>query len=240
MNIRLLFSAALAASVLSGCNFVRFDGKALSDLGLSFDSMAAESVVTASSDYVTKSFNVADFDGITSNAPCEVVYTMGATSVTVEAPDNVIENIMVYTEDRTLNIQFDKVRIRNLKHIKVMVSSRTLQRLNANGTLEFSAPDGIGAEDFEAKVNGVADIDIDGLVARTVKVGVNGTADAVIHGLECDSVTVQINGAGDCEISGRAGYGDFTVNGAGSIDIRRLNLDKIDSVIRGAGSISRK
>jgi len=234
---RIVCALAVFAAFTS-CNFVKVDGKSLSSVLNSIDSPAE--IIEASDNYITKTFNVADFDGIVCNVPCNIIYSMDATGVTVDGPDNVIENLMIFTEDRTLNIKYDKYRFRNLKKLDIYVSSRTLQRLNVNGAVDFKAMKGVGADNFEAEINGAADMEISGLIAGRISIEVNGAADAEIKGLKCDSIAVTINGAGDCSLSGTAGKADLNINGAGEIDIKHLVAETVNSSIHGVGSIERK
>ena len=143
----------------------------------------------------------------------------------------------VRNENGTLQIKSNAGRIRNLKKITINVSSPVLEELNFNGAVDFNAPEGITALDFNAVVNGAGDIDIKGLKADNASLIVNGAGDATIKDLDCESISVAINGAGDAVLSGRAGRAGLSIAGAGDIDARELNCSDIDTKVRGVGSI---
>ena len=231
----------LAAAVLlplPSCRFIRvsedFDEKMF---GWSGDSSGER--ITASNNYITREAMAGEFHSLSCNLPGDVIYTPGDCAVSIYAPDNVLERVSVSNENGTLVIKSNLSRIRNLKKITVNISSPVLESVNFNGAVDFNAPEGITALNFDATVNGAGDIDINGLQANEVNVTVNGAGDATISRIDCDVLSVAINGAGDAKVSGKAGSAELAISGAGDIDARELDCPDAHSKVRGVGSINR-
>ena len=239
-RIAYLTLAAVALLTLPSCRFVHvsdeLNEKAIQQ-GFSWNGEASGERITASDNYITQYETTGEFHAITCNLPGDVIYTPGECAVSINAPDNVLELVTVRNENGTLQIKSNAGRIRNLKKITINVSSPVLEELNFNGAVDFNAPEGITALDFNAVVNGAGDIDIKGLKADNASLIVNGAGDATIKDLDCESISVAINGAGDAVLSGRAGRAGLSIAGAGDIDARELNCSDIDTKVRGVGSI---
>lgn len=225
----------LAVVVLvSACNFISVKGVS------AMNSSASVEVIAPSHNIVTKDIPVAEFTSLKVNLPCEIKYSTGAPSCQIVAPDNVIEHIMAYVEDRQLVLELDKVRLRNYSELEISISSWALCGLYINGAADFETNGKICAEDFECVVNGACDIEIDGIIAENINVTINGAGDIDVAGIDSKTVTAQINGAGDCELSGKTDTATLTIAGAGNIDIEHLNAGNVISSVKGIGSISRR
>ena len=246
-NISLL-CAACALLILPSCKFIRVSDELLSQMqgnpqGISIDvdvDTHGESV-NPSDNVITQDEVTGEFHNLQVNIPGDVVYTPGDCFFNITGPDNVIEHMTVRNENGTLVVKSDGTRFRNLKNLKITISSPVLEDVVFNGAVDFSAPEGITALDFNATVNGAGDIDINGLKAGKVRVTVNGAGDATIYRIECDDLVLAINGAGDATLSGKAVNVDATINGVGEIDTRELDVSgNFANKIAGVGSVKRK
>ena len=242
-RIAYILLAATGLLTLNSCRFVhvsdelneKVENGEISWMGEGSSSKS----ITASNNYITREDVTGEFHSLTCNLPGDVIYTPGDCAVKINAPDNILDHVTVINENGTLQIKSNVGRIRNLKKITVTVSSPVLESVNFNGAVDFNAPDGITALNFNAVVNGAGDIDIAGLEANEVNVTVNGAGDADISKIDCDVLTVAINGAGDAVLSGKSGSAELSISGAGDIDARGLDCADINSRVRGVGSIKR-
>lgn len=234
--------AAASLLTLPSCRFIYVSdelNEQLSEEGFNWMGEDTRVKITASDNYITRTETTGEFHSLTSNLPADIIYTPGDCAISINAPDNVLDNLTVLNENGTLEIKSNMKQIRNLKKITVNVSSPVLESASFSGTVDFRAPDGITALNFDATVNGAGDININGLKANSVKMTVNGAGDANVKGLDCDALTVSINGAGDAVLAGRSGSASLTISGAGDIDARQLDCEDVQSSIRGLGSIKR-
>lgn len=236
--------AAAALLLLPSCRFVRFGDElkqAIRDRSgnIDVDVEGSTGKITASNNITTRVDVTGEFHHLTCNLPCDVTYTPGDCAVSFRGPDNVLDHISVNNEAGTLTIKSDGVSFRKLSHLGVTLSSPVLESVTFNGAVDFKAPQGITALNFNATVNGAGDVEIDGLQSDSARIEVNGAGDAAISGIDCDDLTVSINGAGDVTLSGTARTASLMLSGAGDIDATGLKAGQIDSKVRGIGKISK-
>lgn len=240
-KIAYILGAALLL-ILPSCRFISVSEEAKEELKNNF-SMNGESSgerIIASDNYITRNDVTGEFSALECNLPGDVIYTPGDCAVSIYAPDNILDIVTVRNLNGTLEIKTNTSRIRNLKHVKINISSPVLENVVFNGAVDFNAPQGITALDFRATVNGAGDIDINGLQSSKAALIVNGAGDATISGIDCDDLQVAIAGAGDAIVSGRvSGKANLSISGAGDIDARELQCTDIDTKVRGVGSVKR-
>ena len=240
-KIAYILGAALLLT-LPSCRFISVSEEAKEELKNNF-SMNGESSgerIIASDNYITRNDVTGEFSALECNLPGDVIYTPGDCAVSIYAPDNILDIVTVRNQNGTLEIKTNTSRIRNLKHVKINISSPVLENVVFNGAVDFNAPQGITALDFRATVNGAGDIDINGLQSSKAALIVNGAGDATISGIDCDDLQVAIAGAGDAIVSGRvSGKANLSISGAGDIDARELQCTDIDTKVRGVGSVKR-
>ena len=236
-----ILGAALLLT-LPSCRFISVSEEAKEELKNNF-SMNGESSgerIIASDNYITRNDVTGEFSALECNLPGDVIYTPGDCAVSIYAPDNILDIVTVRNQNGTLEIKTNTSRIRNLKHVKINISSPVLENVVFNGAVDFNAPQGITALDFRATVNGAGDIDINGLQSSKAALIVNGAGDATISGIDCDDLQVAIAGAGDAIVSGRvSGKANLSISGAGDIDARELQCASFDSKVRGIGSVKK-
>lgn len=238
--------AAAVLLTLPSCRFIRVSDELKQQLNeeLNLDlELNGENVVigkepiTASDNYITRNDVTGEFHSIQCNVPGDVIYTPGDCAITFNGPDNVLQHIKVYNENGTLIVKTDGVTIRRLKKFTIRISSPVLEDLDFNGAIDFSAPSGIEALDFNMIVNGAGDVDIHGLKADKAGLIVNGAGDVDLDGLDCERISVVVNGAGDANVAGRAVKAELSISGAGDIDASRLECSDISSKVHGLGRI---
>ena len=239
--------AAAALLTLPSCRFIRVSDEILgtikdnvgSDIEFNGDDTAGKDVITASDNYITRNDVTGEFHAIQCSVPGDVIYTPGDCAISFDGPDNVIQHILVDNLNGTLVIKTDGVTVRRLKKFTIRLSSPVLEEAVFNGAVDFNAPQGITALDFNAVVNGAGDVAIAGLKADKAAVTVNGAGDIDIDKLDCERLSVAVNGAGDAVVSGKAATASMTISGAGDIDASALQCPEIESKVRGVGRIKK-
>ena len=238
----LLLAAAALLTLLPSCRFIRVSDELKEQLkeNINYDVNEGNGdSITASSNQITRNDVTGSFHALTCNLPADMTYTPGECALTIIGPDNILQHIVVNNESGTLSIKSDGTSFRNLKNLKMSLSSPVLESATFNGAVDFAAPQGITATDFRTVVNGAGDINITGLKASTASIQVNGAGDADLTGVDCDELTVDIRGAGDATLAGSARKATLTISGAGDIDARSLRAEEFNSNVRGIGKIQK-
>lgn len=235
---KLLFAVLAAGIMFNSCTFISIKRTDDADGEKGLLSLLSGKHVEAKGPIVEKYFNVAEFDAIVCNIPCKLDYSSEYSSVNVSGPQNAVEDLKVYVQDRVLNISFDKNKYFNLKEMKVTVTSLALNSLCINGAVEFNATkSGIGADDFRLEVNGAGEIEIDPFIAKTATFCFNGAADAAVRNIDCGKLDINVNGAADCKLTGKADSAVISVNGAGDIDVSGLECPDVVKNKNGIATI---
>ena len=246
MKNTLTLLAAAALLLLPSCRFIKVSDATLDtikeqfgewnstiDIGMNDNDEADQGRNTLRNDVT------GDFSALLCSVPFDVTYTPGECSLQMEGPEKQISHITVDNENGTLVIKTDGTKLSNVRHLKLRLSSPTLEKMTFNGAVDFNATSGITAPDFEMVVNGAGDITIDKLATGRAALTVNGAGDVTISGLDCETLKVELNGAGDATVSGSARQADLSISGAGDIDASGLNAGKLDTHVKGFGKINR-
>lgn len=233
--------AAAMLLFLPSCRFIKVDKQVLQDFDEKVDVFqGGNEKITASDNYITRNDVTGEFHAISCNLPAEVIYIPGDCSIKIYGPDNIVEKVSVNNQNGRLEIRSGAQRIRNLKKgFTVTVFSPVIESLTLNGAVNFKAPEGITALNFDATLNGAGDLEIQGLQASEAEVTINGAADAKINGIDCDYLRIGIFGAGDASLSGKAGRANLNISGTGDINAKKLECADLNTSVRGIGSIKK-
>lgn len=239
-----LLAAACALLTLPSCRFITISDELKQQMqgnnyGIHFESDENGESIDASDNFISQDEVTGEFHNLVINFPGDLVYTPGDCAFNISAPDNVLAHLSVKNENGTLTVKSDGTKFNKLKNVKISVSSPVLEEVTFNGAVDFDAPQGITALDFNATVNGAGDMSISGLKAGKVKIIVNGAGDVTLSKLESDELSLAINGAGDATVSGQTGNAEFSISGAGDIDALGLKAENISSKVRGIGKIKK-
>ena len=185
----LWLAAAALLTTLPSCRFIRVSDELKQQMqgnnfGIHFEDNDNGESIDASSNFISQDEVTGEFHNLMINFPGDLIYTPGDCSFSINAPDNVLAHLSVKNENGTLTVKSDGTKFNNLKNVKISVSSPVLEDVTFNGAVDFNAPEGITALNFDATVNGAGDIDINGLQANEAEITVNGAGDAKIEGLD--------------------------------------------------------
>ncbi len=180
-------------------------------------------------------------------------------SVAVSATsDKFKENIKTVVENNTLRIYYDggNTWVQGNKKLKVYVSFKTLERLDASGSCDVQVSGTInatalsiemsGASDFKGAVkvenlmirlSGASDVSISG-VATNLSVQSNGASDVKGYDLVTEVCSAKASGASDINITVNK---ELTVHASGASDIFYKGTAVIkDMHTSGASSVAKK
>jgi len=160
--------------------------------------------------------NVSGFNSIDVSGAIDIyVKQDSTTSVKVEADDNLLQYIEVYTDNSTLVIRTDRgVRIRPSNKIKVYISNPVYRG-------------------FE--VSGASSINSESLItsAETLHVGLNGASEGKME-FNAPRIAVELSGASNLTIRGKTK--DFEGGASGASEIRCFDLLTENSDIELSGA----
>ncbi len=202
---------------------------------------------------VKKTLTIDAFNGFTLGIGGNVYLTQGNTqSVTVEAQQNIIDNILTTVSDNHWNIRFDK-NVRNYEGIKIWITVPILTKAyvsgsgNIIGETKFTklndlvvGVSGSGnikleleAQDIDGKISGSGDVKLGG-VAKSLNISISGSGDFISDALRVQSATIHISGSGDATVHAED---SLEVRVSGSGDVRYRGRPKVVAKVSGSGDV---
>ncbi len=202
---------------------------------------------------VTKTLEVADFKGFTVSIGADVYLKQGSKqSVTIEAQQNIIDNIVTNVENQEWKIKFDKP-VRNHEGIKIHITIPTLNKAYVSGSgdikgeTKFSGLEGlvvgisgsgdismeVEAKAIESKISGSGSIRLSGS-ADSNNINISGSGDILADNLNTKKCTVRVSGSGDCKVSADETL-DVQVSGSG--DVFYKGSPKVKAKVSGSGNV---
>lgn len=257
------FFVVLTLVALTSCSFIRIDTKALigllEDEGVDMNASPRKAVSPQGPAVTEVRDGLPEFTGIESAIPVDIEYSQGEQFVSITAPNNIMPYISTEVVNGTLKIKFSGARIRNAKDIDAVIRTPDLRFVELNGAGDIKLKGRVETEEMDIAINGAGDVDIDDLAVKSFQIDVNGAGDIEIdrivcesfgadisgagdlsvEGIEAGTLRIGLSGAGDCTLAGHVGDADFSLSGAGSIDVRRLRMDRENSNMNGFAKIIR-
>ena len=178
--------------------------------------------IKPSKNYITRNYKVAGFDKLDISTVADVYYTQstdGTTSVEIYGPDNIVELIQLSIKNKTLTIFLEKKnRVKNIKKMKVTISSPNLYALSFKG---------------------VGDVNIaKGIKTTTLDLSNHGVGNIVVDGVECETLKVVSSGVGNIKLLGETQSVTLTSDGVGNINASELKSVHVVASAQGVGNIS--
>ena len=169
----------------------------------------------------TESRSASGFTGVASDGVFDVTIQYGtATSVSVEADENLLPYIETVVEDNTLYIRSkDDRSLQSKNKMKVTLSMPDLRMLALNGSGNVTAG---GA--FKS--------------LQPLDIALNGSGDITCSFESYGTVNAAISGSGDMTLSGEARNLNAAINGAGDIDAFKMTVDNASVAISGSGNVN--
>lgn len=178
--------------------------------------------ISPSKNYISRNYKVTDFSAVDISTVGDVYYTQstdGETKLEIYGPDNIIDLIDVSIKNNTLYLTMEKKnRVRNVKKMKIMISTPDLNDITFNG---------------------VGNVNIDeGLTTTNLNIGHHGVGDVNIKGLSADELSVNSTGVGNARLSGEVARATLNSRGVGNIDADELKANSVEAAARGVGNIT--
>lgn len=237
--LRIAIAGAVLVMVSTSCKFISYKGsEAVRNLGELMELTPADESGINMGERVYN--DIPSIRYIICEGSYDIEYTQGPERVVVSAPDKYIHQILVKTsENGELVLTGEGKVAKNIKNVKVRISSPQLTGIDVNGAIVLNADAISSPDDFKFNIYGAADADIKSLSAANLSLCVNGAGDIEISGIKCSRTDITINGAGDVTLKGEAGSAEATINGVGSINAKDLSCPDFKTHRNGIGSISR-
>lgn len=217
--------------------------------------------VKGNTTYVSKQYNLKDFDKLSINGMLDVEYTQkeGKPEVTLFTSSNLLDLIIVEVNNGRLEASIKKgYNITKAKYLTLRIASPTLNEIDVkgmadiqigklqqenlsvivSGAAEVDAAEIILSKNMTINVKGAADFDMGKLSLETLAVDVSGAGEIGIDNLKAVEVSANISGAGEMDLSGTTQKARFIMSGAGKIGAEDLVASDVEAVASGMGAVT--
>ena len=168
----------------------------------------------------TETRKVSGFDALSLDYPAEVVVKQGTSeSLTIEAEDNLLPQLVTEVRNGTLHIEngerdYNK-RVNPTKVIRITITVKNLNEI------DFSAAGTLTA---------------DGLKGDSLHISLSGAGNVTLKNLKYAELTANLSGAGKITASGTVTNLSLDISGLGNVEGADLTTQKADVEISGTGS----
>jgi hypothetical protein len=184
---------------------------------------------------VNETKNVSGFNQVTLNGTGNLIITQGNTeSLTIEAEDNIINNIKSDVNNNQLNINSALQTVLPTKPINYYLTVKNLSSITISGAGKVQS-NSLNTDSLTIKIDGAGEGNIAGLTANKLIITINGAGKMNTAGNSNDQ-TINISGAGGYTAKDLTSKTvTISINGAGKAAIRVS--DQLNAIINGAGTI---
>ena len=205
---------------------------------------------------VTKTLDIASFDGLNLAIAADVMIQQGSTqSVKIEAQQNLIDNLKKEVKDGVWKIGFEK-NVKNARDIKIWVTVPSIKNLSVSGSGSIIGENSFtNLNDIALAISGSGKIKLDS-DSKNMTANISGSGNMNLNG-NTGSAALKISGSGDIDAFGLSartcevkisGSGDSSVNVtesldvaiAGSGDVYYKGRPSVRSKVSGSGSVESK
>ncbi|MDE6114779.1 MAG: DUF2807 domain-containing protein [Muribaculum sp.] len=217
-----------------------------------------------SKNIVTKEVTAGNFNSIVTTSSVDVDYYQSkAKSITISAPDNIIDYIDVKTDGNKLKVGYKKlnnIRSIELHNVKVVVTVsapdvRTFTTgssgdidiktdITSAGDISFSTNSSgdikakaIVCKSMAASTRSSGDIEISSLNCSNLDAMTNSSGDLKINDIKATEVKATANSSGDIKLSGECENARLTSNSSGDIKAKSLAAVKVEATANSSGDI---
>lgn len=203
-----------------------------------FITMVATTACSQERNMITEQRNVGAYSEVEISGIYAIVLTEGKVGeLTVEAPENLMENIETKVRGNCLKITTQGSFSLRRGNITIQVPIDKLKGLTVNGVASVKSQKEINSDSLQIKINGTASVNT-AVKTPMLNLHIAGAGSATLSGA-AEVLVVDIDGTGQVNASDlKAAKGDLDVSGAGSINA--YVSDELEAVVRGVGSIKVK
>ena len=176
--------------------------------------------VVGNDKYEWREYRVADFHKINISDAFNIIYKINPDSaglVKVYGEENILEMLTLKSEKGKLTMKLSSKIKPEFGIINIMVYSSNLIEVDNQGA---------------ATLDIVCQLD-----APELKFTVLGAGQINVQDISCGVVKINVGGSGDVSIKGKAGYGDYNIQGSGDIKAEFLTATVVSASITGSGVI---
>lgn len=190
---------------------------------------------------ITRTTTLPEISGLRSSSGLQVTYIQCDTaSVTVSAPNDVMELIETIVSDSTLSCQSTKNLGSCAKKVTIVVKSPLITRLSASSgsSLNVSGKYNADGRDISAKASSGATLVINSVTANGITTKSSSGASIFISDISASSITSEASSGSSTDLNGKCENVDLHASSGASVSASSLESATGSASASSGGSIS--
>ena len=156
-------------------------------------------------------------------------------SITVEANDNIIDDVITQSQDGILSVGLRNGSYSDVT-VRVYVTLKSIEQISIEGAGNINVQNSIDSKNLNCIINGAGDIYLKGY-GEYLECKINGAGNIDAFKFPVKNCAAKINGSGNCSVN-VSDYLDAAISGIGNIVYE--GNPNVKSSISGIGKISRR
>ena len=197
-----------------------------------------------------KAVSVTAFERITLVGTPTVYYTQAdTTSVIVEAPRDLLQDVEVSVADSCLTVRI-KDNVKMMKHklfaddddeVKVYVTSPDLIEATLSGSGDFKSNGPVDTDNLKIELRGSGDMDFKYIICDNISITLVGSGDIELDHVKAQTAEMELVGSGDLKTKLESvGRTDIVLKGSGDVKVDNTQGGTVTADLRGSGNITLK
>ena len=206
MNKSIHYLLLIALTLLSSCYITTSSG-----------TVGVFKIVKGNGNITTKTHTTSDYHKVNVVGSMDVILEKGTEgSIRVTTDENIHEYVTIESNKGVLKIKIKNyVNIKSKKSIHITVPFKSLDNVSLDGSGSVLTNDQIKSDQFEAKVTGSGEMNLD---------------------IDVNTIEAKVTGSGDLKIIGAATDLKINVTGSGDFDGGSLISQNVDANVSGSGN----
>jgi hypothetical protein len=188
---------------------------------------------------VTETRTATQFQGLSVSVPADAYFTQSPDySVTLEAQQNILDEIETVVSDNVLKIRFrhSNVDIRTSQGITIHVTGPTARILEMNGSGNLMITGKIDPTELDVNVSGSGNVDIGEIETNRIEAVISGSGRINVEAGAANSEKITISGSGDADLAEIiVKDAEALISGSGSMKIHAT--ETLKAKISGSGTV---
>ena len=194
-----------------------------------------------STNVVTRTDKVSDYTAleVSNSLKVEVSDRVSAGEVLIEAPENMMENIVCQVESGVLKLKLKssgKSVFNYDSNPHIYINPSKLEIVTASGSSEIEVKRDLGGESLAVTLSGSSDMKFLGLNYKDLVFASSGSSEFDVKGvIECESLSAVLGGSSDLDVHG-VNAKNFSLTLSASSDVSAKSIDCTDFIFTASGS----
>lgn len=203
-------------------------------------------VIVNNKDIKTKVIDSKPYQGVTkilSESSVDIEYAQGPLSISVMAPEKLLDYIVVTRNNDMIQVFMNDNRhdggIIGTRAVKLVVTAPDITNFHSVGSGDIILHGKISQSQINIEASGSGDIVVDNVTCNRFIATTAGSGDIDVNNIIADTLFATTSGSGDIKLEGKAKMAGVSTAGSGDINLKRFECPNLKAEANGSGEVYR-